>query len=48
MATQCTASQSSLPVGSFHAVAQHIHNAVIDEFGDPSFDESLDQISIGN
>jgi len=24
-------------------MAQHIHNAVVDEFGDPSFDDSLGQ-----
>jgi len=24
-------------------VAQHIHNAIVDEFGDPSFDHSLGQ-----
>jgi len=31
-------SQSSQPVGSFHAVAQRIHTAVVEEFGDPSFE----------
>ena len=34
-------SQPSLQIGSFHAVVKSIHNAVIEEFGDPSFDESL-------
>jgi len=36
-------SQPPLTVGSFHAVAQHIHNAVVDEFGDPSFDDSFEE-----
>ncbi|KAF8574284.1 hypothetical protein K439DRAFT_1624440 [Ramaria rubella] len=31
----------SLPFGSFHAVKERIHRAVVDEFGDLSFNESL-------
>jgi len=28
-------------IGSFHAVAWHVHNTVVAEFGDPSFDDSI-------
>ncbi|KAF8573868.1 hypothetical protein K439DRAFT_1624751 [Ramaria rubella] len=31
----------SLPLGSFHAVTERIHRAVVDEFGDLSFNESI-------
>ncbi|KAF8579767.1 hypothetical protein K439DRAFT_1523618 [Ramaria rubella] len=31
----------SLPFGSFHAVTERIHRAVVDEFGDLSFNESF-------
>ncbi|KAF8574289.1 hypothetical protein K439DRAFT_1624441 [Ramaria rubella] len=31
----------SLPLGSFHAVTERIHRAVVDEFGDLSFNESF-------
>ncbi|KAF8579753.1 hypothetical protein K439DRAFT_1620294 [Ramaria rubella] len=31
----------SLPLGSFHAVKERIHRAVVNEFGDMSFNESL-------
>ncbi|KAF8585215.1 hypothetical protein K439DRAFT_1616156 [Ramaria rubella] len=31
----------SLPLGSFHAVTEKIHRAVVDEFGDLSFNESF-------
>ncbi|KAF8579765.1 hypothetical protein K439DRAFT_1620303 [Ramaria rubella] len=31
----------SLPLGSFHAVKERIHRAVVDEFGDLSFNESF-------
>ncbi|KAF8572533.1 hypothetical protein K439DRAFT_1625716, partial [Ramaria rubella] len=31
----------SLPLGSFHAVKERIHRAVVDEFGDLSFNDSF-------
>ncbi|KAF8579108.1 hypothetical protein K439DRAFT_1620796 [Ramaria rubella] len=31
----------SLPLGSFHAVTERIHRAVVDEFGDLNFNESF-------
>ena len=31
----------SQPIGTFRAVAQCVHNVVIEEFGDPSYDEAL-------
>ncbi|KAF8574557.1 hypothetical protein K439DRAFT_1624236 [Ramaria rubella] len=31
----------SLPLGSFHAVKERIHRAIVDEFGDLSFNESF-------
>ncbi len=34
-------SQPSLPIGSFHAAVKYIHKAVVEAFGDPSFDHSI-------
>jgi hypothetical protein len=33
-------SSTHLPIRSFHAATQHIHNVLIEEFGDSSFNES--------
>ena len=34
-------SQPSRPIGSFHAAIKSIHNTIVEEFGDLSFDHSL-------
>jgi len=40
----CT-SKSSGPIGSFRAGFQRIHNSVLDDFGDSSFDSSLGDVA---
>jgi len=35
-----------MPLGSLHAVTQFVHNTVVSEFGDPSFDDTLQETQV--